>query len=221
MVVVVQLFARDQDAPGRDIGAGISHLKVTVAPEMGSAVDDAGRHDGRPGHLHRPHGQASRAEQQHVDHQHHAHALPREGGVEMPLEPIVWRAMPEARQSFFVFGFGPVQLCALQQHGFDAVHMGTVRVFGLLAFGMVFAVDRSPLLGHLTGGQPQPEAKEMRGNRMKLKRPVGLVAVQEDCHTDHGDMGHGQREQHDLPPAQLPRSVGQPVNDGVKHCPIS
>ena len=89
----------------------------------------------------------------------------------------------------------------MEQYFFDSVNMGAVRVIGLFALGMVFTVDRGPLLGYLTGRQPQPKSKEMGCNGVQIKRTVGLVAVKKDSHTDHRDMGHSQREQHNLPPA--------------------
>ncbi len=43
VVVVVQLFAADDDAPGRHVGAAVHRLEVAVAPPMADAIDDAGR----------------------------------------------------------------------------------------------------------------------------------------------------------------------------------
>ena len=60
MVVVVQLFAADDQAPGRDVGAGVRRLEVAVAPVVADAVDDAGGGDRDPEHLHGPDGQAER-----------------------------------------------------------------------------------------------------------------------------------------------------------------
>ena len=36
----------------------------------------------------------------------------------------------------------------------------------LLAFGMVLAVDRGPLLGYLPGSKPKPETEKMGGHRV-------------------------------------------------------
>jgi hypothetical protein len=89
----------------------------------------------------------------------------------------------------------------LEQNFFDPVNMGAVRIIGLFALGMVFAVDRGPFFGHLTRRQPQPKTKEMGGYGVQIKRAVGLVAVKKDGDTDHRDMGHCQGKQHNLPPA--------------------
>jgi hypothetical protein len=98
--------------------------------------------------------------------------------------------MTIAHQGFGVACLLAVQLIALQQNGLDAVHMRTVRVLGLLTFGMVLAVNRRPFPGHLPGRQPQPETKEMRHNRVQIQRTVRLVPVQKNGHADHGDMRH-------------------------------
>src|SRR5690606_41583162 len=40
VVVVVQLFATDDQAPGRDVGGGVGRLEVAVAPPVAQAIDD-------------------------------------------------------------------------------------------------------------------------------------------------------------------------------------
>ena len=89
MVIVVQLFAADHDAPGHDVAAGILAREVTVAPVVAQTVDDPGRSDRDPGHLHRPDRQPDRAAEDEVDHQHQADALPAEAAVHIALEPVV------------------------------------------------------------------------------------------------------------------------------------
>jgi hypothetical protein len=42
------------------------------------------------------------------------------------------------------------------------------------------------------------------------------MTVQENGHTDHGDVRHRQGEQDNLPPSNIPESVSQPVKAGVK-----
>ena len=88
------------------------------------------------------------------------------------------------------------------------------RVTGLcgssvgLALGVVLAVDRHPLLGHHAGGQPQPEAEEVRWDRVQFQRAVRLCAMQKNRHRGDGDVRRHQREQHDLPPGRIgPKSI--------------
>ena len=64
----------------------------------------------------------------------------------MALDPVIRRAVAKTSHGFLVVCLGAVQLVTLQQHGFDAIHMRAVRVFGLLAFGVVFAVNGRCLL---------------------------------------------------------------------------
>ena len=85
--------------------------------------------------------------------------------------------MAKPRQRLRVFRLDAVQLSALQQDRFDAMHMGAVRVFGLLALGVVLAVNRGPFFGDLAGGQPQPKAEKMRWQRVQIKRAVRLVPM--------------------------------------------
>ena len=42
MVIVVQFFAADQDAPRHDVGAGVFRLESAITPVVADAVDDAG-----------------------------------------------------------------------------------------------------------------------------------------------------------------------------------
>ena len=74
MVVVVQLFTGNQDAPGRDVGAGIGGFKVAVTPVVRGTIDNARRHHRSPGHLHRPHRQTGGTKQCQVDQKHEAQA---------------------------------------------------------------------------------------------------------------------------------------------------
>jgi hypothetical protein len=91
-----------------------------------------------------------------------------------------------------------------------------VRIIRLLALGVVFAVNGCPLFGDLTRGQPQPEAEKMRCNRVQVQRPVSLMAVQKHRHADHGDVGHAQGKQDNLPPSDIPKAVGKPVKRRIK-----
>ena len=76
MVVVVQFFATNQDAPRRNIGARVWRFKVAVAPVVANAIDDTGGRDWNPQHLHRPHAQANGTKQGQVDDEHEAQTLP-------------------------------------------------------------------------------------------------------------------------------------------------
>ena len=221
MVVVMQLFTGNQDAPGADIGAGVRRLKVAVTPVVAGAIDDAGRHDRCPGHLQRPDRQTGSTKQRQVDDQHQAHALPGEARVEIAFDPVLGRAVAIAGHGFQVLGLGPVQLGALQQHGLDTVHMRTVRVIRLLALGVVLAVDGGPFLGHLAGAQPQPETEKMRCNQMQIQCPVCLMPMQKHGDADHGDMGHSQGSQHNLPPLPSQSTMRQPFDCCIQHSTFS
>ena len=113
MVVVVQLFATDEDAPRHDVGAGIFAGKVAVTPVMADAVDDAGGKEWNPEHLHGPDGQADRAEQQHLQRQQDEDAGVGVRCVERALQPVIRRAVAVPFQCGSVNGFGAIKLGAL------------------------------------------------------------------------------------------------------------
>ena len=93
--------------------------------------------------------------------------------------------------------------------------MRAVRVFRLLAFGVVFAVDRRPFFGHLARRQPEPETEEVRRDGVQVERTVRLMAVQKDGDAGNGDVGEHQGHQHNLPPAGFGQSVGQLLNQTI------
>ena len=63
MVVVVQLFAANEDAPRDDVRARVSHFEIAIAPVVPDAVDDARGKERDPRHLHGPDRDADRTEQ--------------------------------------------------------------------------------------------------------------------------------------------------------------
>jgi hypothetical protein len=63
--------------------------------------------------------------------------------------------------------------------------MGIINGF---AFGVVLAVNGSPLFSDHASGKPEPEAKEMRSNRMQIERTVRLAAVQKNSDASDGDV---------------------------------
>ena len=106
--------------------------------------------------------------------------------------------MAIAAEGFFVFRFFAVQLGTFEQNGANAMHMRTVRVFGLLALGVVLSVDGRPLFGHLTGGHPQPKTEEMRCDGVQIQGPVRLMAVQEDGDAGNGNVREAQNDKENL-----------------------
>ena len=98
--------------------------------------------------------------------------------------------------------------------------MGAVRVFGLLALGVMLAVNGRPLLGDLAGGHPKPKTEKVRRNGMQVQSAVRLVTVQKNGDTGDGDVGQGQGDQHHLPPSQVEQAVAHPVNHCIQKSPI-
>ena len=123
--------------------------------------------------------------------------------------------MAIALHGFQVLGLLAIQLGTGEQHGLDAIDMRAVRVFCLLALGMVLTVNGGLFFGHLAGGQPQPETEEMRGNGMQVQSAVRLVTVQKNRDTGDGDVGQAQGDQHHLPPRQVKQAVAHPLNQRI------
>ena len=215
VMIVMQLFTGNQNAPRRDIGAGVRSLKIAITPIMRSTVDDARGHHRSPHHLHGPNGETSQAKKQQIDQQHQHDAKIGKPAVQVTLDPVIGCSMSIAGQCFCITRLFAVQLITLQQNGPDAVDMRTMGVVVLLAFGVMLAVNGCPLPGDLPGCQPQPETKEMGGNRVQVERTVRLVPMQEDRHADHGDVCHNQSEQHHLPAAQVQNPTACPVQNGI------
>ena len=101
MVIVVQFLAADEDAHGKDVGRGIGAIEIAVAPVVPEAVDHAGRPERNPGDLRDPHqGARHGAEQDDVDDQHQDDADLLARRVNMPLQPVIRRAVAVAAQAF-------------------------------------------------------------------------------------------------------------------------
>ena len=204
MVVVVQFLTTDQDAERKDIGAGVGRIEIAVAPEVPESVDHAGRPERNPGDLRQPHREArGRPEQRHVDAQHDEDAELLVGRIEMPLDPVVRRAVAVAPERFKVLRLSDVKEDAGPQDAVDAVDLRAVRIFRRFDLGVMLAMNSRPLLGSHAGGQPQPEAEEVRGQGMQIERPMRLVPVQEDGHRGDRHMGQAQGHEHISPPRPI------------------
>ena len=83
--------------------------------------------------------------------------------------------------------------------------MGIIDGF---AFGVVLAVNRSPLFGDHTGGKPKPEAKKMGCNGMQIERTVRLAAVKKNSDASNSDMRQRQGKEHNLPPSPIEVAMG-------------
>ena len=67
---------------------------------------------------------------------------------------------------------------------------------------MVFAVYGGPLSGNHARREPQPEAKEVAGQRMKRQGVVRLGPVEIDRDSGDGSVGQRERCDHYAPPWQ-------------------
>ena len=206
VVVVVELLPADEYAPGHDVGGDVLRLVVPVPPPVAQAVDDPGREDRLPRHLHRPDGEPDGTEQDHVDDQHEVVAAVRERLVDVALEPVVRTPVVVLGDGFRIRRRSAVQLGPLQEQLPDSEDLRTVRILVRLHAGVMLAVHRDPFLGHRSRGQPQPETEEVGQRRMQVERPVGLVAMEVDRDRDDRDVGHPEGCQDVAPPRQIEQS---------------
>ncbi|MNM61401.1 hypothetical protein D3C81_727020 [compost metagenome] len=207
MVVVVQLFAADDDAPRHQVGGGVAAFEVAIADGMPQAIDDASGPHRNPHHLHGPDGQAERAEQRQIDERHQGHAGDGEARIDIPLQPVIRAVLAVDAQGFGVLRLFLIQFGALAQDRAQALVDRAVRVIGGFAFGVVLAVDGSPLAGIHRRGQPQPETEEMLQRGMQLERAMRRKAMQVDGDADDRDMRQDQRDRHQLPRRQVEETV--------------
>ena len=154
MVIVMQLFAANQDAPGRNIGGSVTAFEIAVADSVAKAIDHARSKHGDPHHLYGPHGDAQRAEQGEVYQCHKGYATDLEAAVDIALDPVIRAVLAVDAQGVFVFGLFHIKLCALAQYGRQSFVNGAVGIFWRLAFGMVFTVNSGPFTGVHAGGEP-------------------------------------------------------------------
>ena len=218
VVVVVQLFATNDESNRRHVRGSVWGLKVPIAPVVTDSVDHAGGPDRNPKHLDRPNRGAPAAKHQDVEDQKRADAQDARARIHMALHPVIRGAVPVFGHGFHVLRFGPIQLHAGQQQRLEPAGLRAVRVFFGFALGVVLAVNGNPLFGHHAGVQPKPEAEEMGDGRMQIEGTVrlGAVEVQRDAHD--GDVRRDQRVGQDGPKAGPRQAFAREGCEGVQKC---
>src|SRR5260370_41402007 len=87
--------------------------------------------------------------------------------------------------------------------------MWCVRFLYVFVLGMVLAMDGGPFFVDHAGREPQPEAEEVRYERMQLERAMRLAAVEKDRYRRDGDVRQCERGQHVTPPGEIQQSGKQ------------
>src|SRR6187402_1126258 len=142
VVVVVQFFAANPEAPGRDVRRRVRALEIAVAPPVANAIDEAGGPERDPDHLDRPDGQANDAKQRNVDDRHEGRAPVRVLAEQLALEPVVRRAAAVLLHVGLVVAGLTVEGDTVEEDLLDAEHLRAVRIFLGLDLRVVLAVDR-------------------------------------------------------------------------------
>ena len=117
MVIVVQLFAANKDAPRHQIGGRIAAFEVAITHRMAQTVHHACGPHRNPHHLDGPDGQADGPEQQQVDGQHDCHAQQLVARVDVSFNPVFRAVFAVNAQGFRVLRFVTVKLCTFAQNG--------------------------------------------------------------------------------------------------------
>ena len=206
VVIIVQLFAANQDAPGRNIAGIIAAFEIAIPHKVPDAIDHTGSPDRNPHHLHRPDPDTVNTEQQQINHRHQLNAQQFIAAIHVVLDPVFRGTLAITLQSFWRTGL-VVQFGTFKQHLADTQDHRAVRVFLSFALGVMFTVNRRPLLGVLGRGQPQPEAEKMRQHRMKIQRVVGRMTMQVKRNADNCDVGKPQRNQNQLHHRKVQKTV--------------
>jgi hypothetical protein len=74
-------------------------------------------------------------------------------------------------------------------------------------------MNGNPLAGDRTGGEPQPEAKEMSEQRVQDQSAVGLIAVKIQRHAEKHELNQGERERGVAPQ----RKANEAVEETSRH----
>ncbi len=215
MMVVMQFFAADPQRPRREVGGGVGRLEIAIAPPVAQAIDHTGSPERNPRHLDRPQRNPRQSEQHGIDDQQRNRAGIGMRRVQMPLDPVARRALAVLLDIGALRPCLAVQLHAAPEHLRDALGLRTMRVFLGLDLGVMLAMDRHPFAGDHRGGQPGPEAKEMRDDRMEIHTAMRLAAMQVQGHCKDGELGEDQQHRQHAPHAQPCHAGGQNVDDRI------
>ena len=202
VMVVVQFFAANPQAPRGEVGRSVGGLVIAITPPVTDAIDHSGCPERHPQHLHGPDRHADHAEQRHADEQQDGRAQRRVFAVQVALDPVVRATLAVFLDRRGVGARLAIQLDAAPHHGVDALDLRAVRIFFGLALGVVLAMDRRPLLGHHRGGEPAPETEEVRECGMEIDRPMRLAAMQVQGDRKDGQLGNDQEIDADFDPAE-------------------
>src|SRR5690348_4745733 len=205
VMVVVELLAAEPDGDGGDVPALVLHVEVAIAERVADAIDDAGRPERDPDHLHAPHERSDEeAEQPDVDAEHQQDADPVERREQMPLEPVGGRALAVfLEHARLAHGLAVVER-ALEQDLAQSLDHRAVRVALAIGERVVLAMAGDPFLGDDGRGEPEPEAHRRRRNSVESDAAMGLRPMKKERDADVRDVPCDDDEEHGHPPLACP-----------------
>ena len=81
----------------------------------------------------------------------------------------------------------------------------------------MLAMDGHPFAGHHGGGEPRPEAEEMRNDRVEIHAPMCLAAVQVQGHGKNRELRDHQEIKNQYRPGSLGDSACKEIDNQIKH----
>ncbi len=200
-MIVVQLFAAQPDRDRRDIPALVFDIEVPISDGVSDSIDDSSGPEWNPYHLDAPNQWADKeSEQINVDAHHDDDAKPVERRKQMPLEPVVGRALAVLIEDSRLANSLSIVERAFENDVPQALHQGAVRVTLAVRESVMLPMARDPLFGDDRGRKPQPNAHWKRGEVMKLDSAMGLRPMQEQSNGHIREVSGNDDEQHWLPP---------------------
>src|SRR5690348_17059856 len=110
----------------------------------------------------------------------------------MPLDPVIRSAAAVVLEDLRVVRRADVELVALENHALEPEDGWAVGIARNVGISVMAAMHSHPLLGHRSGAEPQPEAKEMPQHRVEDQPAVSLVAVQIQRDREKQDLDGGE-----------------------------
>src|SRR5689334_450560 len=202
MVVVMKLFTTQPNSDWSDVSALVLDLEIPIAQGVADAVHDAGSPEGDPEHLNAPNEWPDEeSEQVDVDGEHDENAEPVEPTEDMPLEPVVRRALAVLLEDARLANRLPIVESALQENVPEPLEQRAVWVTFAIREGVVLPVACDPLFRDNGRGEPQPEAHGKGSDVVQPHAAVRLRSMEEERHADVGYVAGDDDEYDRHPPS--------------------
>src|SRR5579862_988011 len=138
--------------------------------------------------------------------------------IDVAFDPILGCAAAVLVERVLVARLLAIELRAAQEHRFDAARLGTVRVLVGLDLRVMLTMHGDPFARHHAGGEPKPEAEEVRDERVQVERAMRLAAMEIDRDRRDRDVRERDRDDHVAPPRKIDHPVRGEAQQIKSHC---